>query len=133
MASLIFAATYFTYDKIKTKREEKKEKKRRAYADRYSELERAQRAHVKDVEKQSQSHAAAGGNQTTAEQQSSSVQSAEVQARRRSSSSESLRSNKEKTDGPGAWVDEVLRDQSKGGTQSLKRASHEETKMQSLI
>ena len=42
MASLLFAASYLTYNKIKAKRAEKKESKRQAYADRYSRLEAEQ-------------------------------------------------------------------------------------------
>jgi hypothetical protein len=112
MASLIFAASYLTYNKIKSKREEKKEKKRKAYADRYHQLERE---HAEGAEKQTQGRGTGGGN-TQAELLNSPPQSAELRGRR---SSESLRSQVETTDGPSAWVDEVVKERSGGGTQKF--------------
>jgi hypothetical protein len=126
MASLIFAASYMTYNKIKTKREEKKEKKRKAYADRYSELERETKGTQKDVQRPSTRE-----SQGTANIQSLPVQSAELRDRR--NSSESLRSDGEKTDGPSAWVDEVLRERLGGGTQSPRSGGHQEENPQSLV
>jgi hypothetical protein len=128
MASLIFAASYLTYNKIKTKREEKKEKKRKAYADRYSELERE---HTRDAEKHVQKQRTGDSNKQ-AELPSSPIQSAEAHDRRRSSS-ESLRSEEEKRDGPSAWVDEVLRERSRGGAESHRDSGRQEAKVQSLV
>ncbi len=127
MASLIFGAAYLTYDKIKTKREEKKERKRKAYADRYSELEKE---HAKDTEKQLQ-HQRTGDSHREAELPSSPNQTAALQDRR--SSSESLRSGEEKPDSPSTWVDEVISERSGGGTQSAPRSGHEEARTQSLV
>jgi hypothetical protein len=126
MASLIFAASYMTYNKIKTKREKKKEKKRKAYADRYSELERETKGSQKDVQRPSTKE-----SQGTADIQSSPVQSAELRGRR--NSNESLRGDEEKTDGPSAWVDEVLRERLGGGTQSPGSGGHKEGNRQSLV
>jgi hypothetical protein len=126
MASLIFAASYMTYNKIKTKREEKKEKKRKAYADRYSELERETKGTQKGVQRPSTRE-----SQGTADTRSLPVQSAELQGRR--NSSESARSDQEKTDGPSAWVDEVLRERLGAGTQSSRNGGHEEQKPQRLV
>jgi hypothetical protein len=112
MASLIFAASYLTYNKIKTKHEKRKEKKRKAYADRYQELEQE---HRKDAEKQLQQQRTGDSNQEV-EPLNSPIQSAELGVRRRSS--ESVRSDGGKVDGPGAWVDEVLRERSRDGIHS---------------
>jgi hypothetical protein len=128
MASLLFAASYLTYNKLKTKSEERKEKKRKAYADRYSEL---QRRHTQEMEKQGQCHRA-GSGKGQAELPTSPVQSAETQDRRRSSS-ESVRSDDEKAGGPSAWVDEVMRQRSQGGQHNRRQSGHEEAKIQSLV
>lgn len=127
MASLIFAASYLTYNKIKTKREEKKEKKRNAYAQRYLELEKE---HTKDTEKQIQGQRT-GDSISPAEEQSSQTRSPTALRGRRSS--ESLRSEHEKADGPTAWVDDMLRERSRGGTQSPQVDGRHEVKMQSLV
>lgn len=115
-----------TYNKIKTKREEKKEKKRKAYADRYYELERD---HAQGAEKQLQGQNTGGGN-TQAELPNSTTQSADLRGRR---STESLRSEEERMNGPSAWVDEVVRERSGGGTQSSPRIGHEDAKRQSFV
>jgi hypothetical protein len=120
MASLIFAASYLTYNKIKSKREEKKEKKRKAYADRYHQLERE---HAEGAEKQSQDRTTGGGNTHAELPSSPSTQPAEPRGRR---SSESLRSEEEKTDGPSAWVDEVVKERSE--TQRLPMNAHDDVK-----
>jgi hypothetical protein len=131
MASLIFAASYLTYNKIKTKREEKKEKKRKAYADRYHELEKEQ---TRDAGKQITQRQRTGESSRPDEPQSSPVHSpARHHDRRRRRSSESLRSEQEKVDGPTAWVDDVLREREGGGAQSPRLSGHQEVKMQSLV
>jgi hypothetical protein len=127
MASLLFAASYLTYNKLKTKSEERKEKKRKAYADRYSEL---QREHTREMEKQGQYHRA-GSSKGQAELPTSPVQPAETQDRR--SSSESVRSDDEKAGGPSAWVDEVIRERSQGGQHNRRQSGHEEAKIQSVV
>lgn len=136
MASFLVAVTYLTYNKIKTKREEKKEKKRKGYADRYSELERAQRRH--DEEKVNLH------SQSQSQSQPSSPVSPEgerwrererekkplgddpfVGERRRSGSRESGRSE---GDGPRDWVDDVVMRRGRG-----RGSGEEEVKRQSLI
>ncbi len=126
MASLIFAASYLTYNKIKSKREEKKEKKRRAYADRYHELEKE---HTFSAGKQLQGHRT-GDSGGEGALPNSSTQSAELRARR---SSESLRTEAEKADGPSAWVDDIVRKRLGGVVLDSPRAGHEDTKRQSLM
>ena len=126
MASLIFAASYLTYNKIKSKREEKKEKKRKAYADRYHELEKE---HTFSAGKQLQQQRT-GDSSREGALPNSSIQSEELRARR---SSESVRSDGEKTDGPNTWVDDVVRKRSGGVMQDSLRAGHEDAKKQSPI
>jgi hypothetical protein len=126
MASLIFAASFMTYNKIKTKREKKKEKKRKAYADRYSELERETKGTQKDEQRPSTRE-----SQGTADIQSLPVQSAELRGRR--NSNESVRGDEEKTDGPSAWVDEVLRERLGGGTQGPRCGGQKEENPQSHV
>ena len=118
MASLIFAASYFTIKKIKTKREEKKNSKRKAYADRYSELERE---HKEFAASQLHGQRRTGDSHREAELHNITTQQSEPLGR--ISSSESLRRPKEKPDGPSAWVDEVLSERSRGGTQISGRTS----------
>ena len=123
MASLIFAASYLTYNKIKTKREEKKERKRKAYADRYHELEKE---HNKDAEKQVQAQRTGDSSRPAEEQRAHTQSPTELRGRR---SSESLRSQQENADGPTAWVDDVLRERSRAGTQSPHMGGQEGVKM----
>jgi len=126
MASLIFAASYLTYNKIKSKREQKKEKKRKSYAERYHQLEREQ---AEGAEKHSQVRSTGSGNRQS-ELSNSPTQSAELKGRR---SSESLRSEEEKTDGPSAWVDQVVKERSGGETQKLPMNAHDDVKRQSFV
>lgn len=126
MASLIFAASYLTYNKIKSKREEKKEKKRKAYADRYHELEKE---HTFSAEKQLLRQRT-GDNSREGTLPDSSIQTQELRVRR---SSESVRSDEEKTGGPTVWVDGVVGKRSGDAMQDSPRAGHEDAKRQSLI
>ncbi|ERF69987.1 hypothetical protein EPUS_03539 [Endocarpon pusillum Z07020] len=126
MASLIFAASYLTYNKIKSKREEKKEKKRKAYADRYHELEKE---HTFSAGKQLQRQRT-GDNSREGTLPNSSIQPEELRLRR---SSESVPSDEEKTDGPTAWVNDVVRRRSGEVVQDSPRAGHEDAKRQGLI
>jgi hypothetical protein len=126
MASLIFAASYLTYNKIKSKREEKKAKKRKTYEDRYHQLERE---HAEGAEKQLQGRSTGSSNMQP-ELPNSPTQSAELRGRR---SSESLGSEEEKKDGPSAWVDEVVKDRSGVGTQTLPTTAHGDFKRQSFV
>lgn len=121
MASLLFAASYLTYNKIKTKREEKKEKKRKAYADRYHELEKEQ---MKDVEKQILLQQRTGESSRPSAVQFSPAQSPTQPHGRRSS--ESVRSEVEKANGPTAFGGFVT------GGQNVQ-SSDQEPKVQSLI
>lgn len=95
MASLIFAASYLTIKKIKTKREEKKDSKRRAYADRYAELERE---HKDFATTQFHGQGRTGDSRGEAELQDITT-THYVERSARSRSSESLRRPEEKPDG----------------------------------
>lgn len=132
MASLIFAASYLTYNKIKTKREERKEKKRKGYAARYSELQREHRRGAEEKQLHEWQRTRDSNSNRHAEVPTSPARSAEARGRR-SSSSGSLRSEEEKTDGPNTWVDEVLKERSGGGIQDTSRSGQEEAKVQSLL
>lgn len=114
MASLLVAASYLTYNKIKDKRAAKKEVKRQAYETRYNELERE---HCENQEKRLQAQrtgssqgtdqiahtAAAGGPQ-------SQPQDVDVFAERRKSSDSERASTDAARDDPSSWVDDVLRE-----------------------
>ena len=89
-----------TYHKIKTKREERKEKKRRAYADRYQELERE---HLESANSQVQGYNPGGSRGWDGLPKSS------VELTGRRSSSGSLRAEEEEPD---------ARQRSGGGTRN---------------
>ena len=111
MASLIVAASFLTYNKIKDKRAAKKEAKRKGYEARYNELEREhsqnQQKHIQN--KQSVSSQDTGRNlpTTTARMQPQDIFS-DVHAERRSS--ESRRASTSSRDDPSSWVDDVLKE-----------------------
>ena len=103
MASLIFAAGFLTYNKVKDKREAKKEKKRKGYEDRYTEL---QREHTQNEEKLTK--------QKTGDNSSGNPFEENVAApKERRTSTESQRSRHSNDDDPNQWVEEVVRQRSK--------------------
>ena len=116
MASLLVAASYLTYNKIKDKRAAKKEAKRKGYEARYNELERE---HSQYQEKQV--HAQQTGSSQGTEKSTPAVmanpQSQQIVAeRRRRSSSESGRASTDsRDDDPSAWVKDVLKEREKRG------------------
>jgi len=114
MASLIFAASFLTINKIKTKRAEKKETKRKAYETRYNELERE---HTHGQEKQIQAQQT--GESRTVDSQTPTASDFQADnspsdAVRRTSSDE-RRASIDSRDDPSAWVDHVLQERSKQG------------------
>jgi hypothetical protein len=108
MASLLFAASFLTYSKIKDKRAAKKEAKRKGYETRYNELERE---HSQPQEKHVQMQQT-GSSQGTDRNVSATRQPQDVfedaPAERRSS--ESDRASTHSRDDPSAWVDGVLKE-----------------------
>lgn len=131
MASLIFALGFFTYGKVKDKRDEKKAKKRRAYEQRYLELEREhtqeQQRYRKtkplsrsqsgpeqlprlgtDDGKTKKTDASDPAMNPFAEPRSRPRSSEESQ---RSDSSRGSSRSRHSEDGPAAWVDEVVKAQ----------------------
>ena len=103
MASLIFAAGFLTFNKVKDKRDARKEKKRKGYEERYNEL---QREHTQNEEKYVR-------RQTTGEIQSAQdknvLDDGRPGSKERRTSSESQRSHRSGNDDPSSWVDEVVR------------------------
>ena len=112
MASLIFAAGFLTYNKVKDQKEKRREKKRKVHEEWFEDL---QREHSRGVEEktghgkvQSQSQesekgrVAAGGNNP--------FEDKDKDGQGRRGSSESQRSQ----DGPDQWVDHVVRSKSLG-------------------
>ena len=112
MASLILAAGFMTYSKVKDKREAKKEKKRKAYETRYEEL---QKEHSHHQEKHIQTQQT-GDRHNQAELDPF----ADVASKGRRSSTDSQRSQRSDRDDPTRWVNEVVLARSKsqgvGGT-----------------
>src|ERR1700733_6422524 len=116
MASLLVAASYLTYNKIKDKRAAKKEAKRKGYEARYNELERE---HSQYQEKQV--HAQQTGSSQGTEKSTPAVmanpQSQQIVAevRRRSTSESGRASTDSRDDDPRAWVKDVLKEREKRG------------------
>jgi|ERR1700733_994555 hypothetical protein len=116
MASLLVAASYLTYNKIKDKRAAKKEAKRKGYEARYNELERE---HSQHQEKQVQARQT-GSSQDTEQSTPAAIAESQSQRiiarRRRRSSSESGRASTDsRDDDPSAWVNDVLKEREKRG------------------
>ena len=114
MASLIFAASFLTYNKIKEKREAKKAAKREGYQKRYNELEKehsqiqekymqrqatGDRSPITEIERSC--HNLASGNDNYGSKDT------EIGARRKSTDSQ--RSSQSSGDDPSAWVEHVTR------------------------
>ncbi|ETN46939.1 uncharacterized protein HMPREF1541_01128 [Cyphellophora europaea CBS 101466] len=97
MASLLVGASLLIHDKIKGDRAKRREKKRKGYEVRYSELEKEHKSHEADVLHR-KSTGGSMGNQDT---------SAPGPAPRSRNSQDSLRSNQ---DGPARWVEEALKE-----------------------
>jgi hypothetical protein len=117
MASLLVAASYLTYNKIKDKRAAKKEAKRKGYEVRYNELEREHSQHQeKQVHAQQRGSSQGTEQSTSAAMAESQSQQIVVERRRRRSSSESGRaSTGSRDDGPSAWVNDMINEREKGG------------------
>ncbi len=115
MASLILAASFFTYSKIKDKRAAKKEAKRKGYETRYNELERE---HTQTQEKQIQTQPTGESRTSDSQAQSSSdSQAPEVFSDGvRRTSSDSRRVSTDSRDDPSAWVNAVVKERSKSGS-----------------
>jgi hypothetical protein len=116
MASLLVAASYLTYNKIKDKRAAKKEAKRKGYEARYNELERE---HSQHQEKQVQARQT-GSNQGTEQSTPAAIAESQsqrivAQRRRRSSSESGRASTDSRDDDPSAWVNDVLKEREKRG------------------
>lgn len=113
MASLLVAASYLTYNKIKDKRAAKKEAKRKSYEARYNELERE---HSQHQVKQVQTGSSQGMEQSTPTAMAESQSQQIAAERRRRSSSESGRASMHSgDDDPSAWVNDVLKEHEKRG------------------
>ena len=125
MASLLVAASFLTYNKIKDKRAAKKEAKRKGYETRYNELERE---HSQTQERQVQMQQT-GSSQEGTEHNSPFTGAAGIAGtqrqqlrkdvypeRRRSSDSE--RASTHSRDDPSSWVDDVLREREKQGART---------------
>ena len=106
MASLIFAASFLTYDKIKHKRSERKERKRKTYEERYGEL---QKEHT-EVEQKYLRSGKTGHSERSEPETNADAETTEKSLKRRSSSDSRL-----SRDGPSAWVDDVVREKSSRG------------------
>ena len=104
MASLIFAAGFLTYNKVKDKREAKKEKKRKGYEERYTELERE---HTQDQEKFIT-------KQKTGDKPSGNPFEDNVAVPKERRTSTDSQGSRHSNDGdPSQWVEEVVRQRSK--------------------
>jgi hypothetical protein len=125
MASLLVAASFLTYNKIKDKRAAKKEAKRKGYESRYHALERE---HSQALQDQQEKHVQAqptGPSQSTDRHVPAATAETEIPASQRQDassalparrrSSESDRASTRSRDGPSSWVDEVLREREKRG------------------
>ena len=102
MASLIFAAGFLTYNKVKDKKDKRREQKKKLHEEWYEDL---QREHSRGVEEKEKPHSPqkTGGSSNPFEQQS------EKTAAERRNSTDSQRSQ----DGPDKWVDDVNRERRK--------------------
>lgn len=108
MASLIFAAGFLTYSKVKDKKDKRREQKKKLHEEWYDDLQREHSRGVEEksqlqLQSQSQSPQKTGGSNNPFEQQ------IEMTACERRNSSDSQRSQ----DGPGKWVDHVNRERRK--------------------
>lgn len=112
MASLLVAASYLTYNKIKDKRAAKKEAKRKVYETRYNELEREHFQHQGKQVKAQQTGSSQGTSATIVEPQSQQI----VAERRRSSSESGRASTDSRNDDPSAWVNDMLKEREKRGS-----------------
>jgi len=120
MASLLTAASYLTYNKIKDKRAAKKEAKRKGYEARYNELEREHSQHQQKQVQANQTGSSQGMEQSTpaamTESQSQQIVAERRRRRRRRRSSESgCASTGSRDDDPSAWVNDMIKEREKGG------------------
>lgn len=127
MASLIFAAGILTYDKVKKKREEKKERKRSGYQQRYDDLVRENTQG--DERRKSEPSREAQSTGSSEEKQRRETRDSVLGAHEhRKSSMDSQRlSNELDRDSPSAWVDQVLKEKGTNG------GGGQEPKLTSLI
>jgi hypothetical protein len=114
--SLLVAASYLTYNKIKDKRAAKKEAKRKAYEARYNELER-EHSQYQEKQVQAQQTGSGQGTQQSTPAVMANPQSQQIVAerRRRSSSESGHASTYSRDDDPSAWVNDVLKEREKRG------------------
>jgi len=115
MASLLFAASFLTINKIKDKRTAKKEAKRRGYETRYNELERE---HTHDQEKHIQRQQSGGSREAESNAQPTPVSKVHdplSEHTTRPRSNDSRRASTESRDDPSAWVDDLVKERSKTG------------------
>lgn len=100
MASLIFAAGFLTYNKVKDQKEKKREKKRKAHEEWYEDL---QREHSKGVDGKGspQLPEKAGSNDPFEDNKN-------TPAEKRNSID-----SRQSQDGPDRWVDDVIRERRK--------------------
>ena len=108
--SLLVAASYLTYNKIKDKRAAKKEAKRKNYEARYNELERE---HSQYQEKQQTGSGQGTQQSTPAVMANPQSQQIVAERRRRSSSESGHASTYSRDDDPSAWVNDVLKEREK--------------------
>ena len=116
MASLLIAASFLTYNKIKDKRAAKKEAKRKGYEARYNELEREHSQHQEKQVQAQQTGSSQGMEQSTPAAMAESQSQQIVAERWRRSSSESGRASTDSRDNdPSVWVNDVLKEREKRG------------------
>lgn len=94
MASLILGGVLLVTDKIQASKAKKKEKKQKAYENRYNDLQKEQKDYEEKV---------ALERKTTGDSSSANVESSQQQARRNSSDSQ-----KSLDDNPARWVSEAM-------------------------
>jgi hypothetical protein len=116
MASLLIAASYLTYNKIKDKRAAKKEAKRKGYEARYKELEREHSQYQEKHVRAQQAGPSQGMEQCTPAAMAEAPSQQVVAERRRRSSGESGRtSTGSRDDDASAWVNDVSKEREKRG------------------
>ena len=131
MASLLFAGSYLVYDKIRSKRAEKKEKKRADYAERYARLQEDHKRQTIQYENtQRQEMPRNGFSEDPFYSSSSVIPDSSPSHRLRQASVSSSRgptaapTEGDVGDGPSAWVSEVLRNRERENASSTGVADH---------
>lgn len=105
MASIFIAAGILFHNKVKDKREERKDKKRQQYERRYTELEHEHQAYEKQqLERRKTIDSGLVNDPDRVEQRP---------GHERRKSSESIRSANSGDDNPSRWVDEVCKERTK--------------------